>query len=103
MKTESRILNEGEINEFLMGFDGWKKVGGCLGMKYKFSGFMVAMQFMSDVAEIAEKYNHHPEWCNVYNRVEIKLTTHDMGGITELDVVVAKEIDYIYRQYMFQG
>ncbi|MFN0265043.1 4a-hydroxytetrahydrobiopterin dehydratase [Tepidamorphus sp. 3E244] len=59
----------------------------------KFKDFNAAFGFMSRVALAAEKLNHHPEWSNVYNSVEITLSTHDAGGLTELDVKLAKKID----------
>ena len=61
--------------------------------KFVFSNFVEAWSFMSRVALLAEKYDHHPEWFNVYNRVEITLTTHDVGGLSSLDVQLATEID----------
>lgn len=59
----------------------------------KFQDFNQAWGFMNRVALLAEKMDHHPEWFNVYNRVEIKLTTHDAGGISERDITMAKAID----------
>lgn len=60
---------------------------------FVFSNFVDAWGFMSQVALLAETMNHHPEWSNVYNRVEIYLTTHDAGGITEKDFSLASQID----------
>ncbi|NRG17064.1 4a-hydroxytetrahydrobiopterin dehydratase [Rhizobiales bacterium] len=60
---------------------------------FEFKTFVEAFGFMTRVALKAEKMNHHPEWSNVYGRVEITLSTHDAGGLTELDVKLAKAID----------
>ena len=60
---------------------------------FKFKNFGEAFGFMSRVALLAEKADHHPEWFNVYNKVDITLTTHDAGGISEKDFALAKEID----------
>ena len=60
---------------------------------FKFTDFTAAFAFMSRVALYAEKHDHHPEWFNVYNRVDIKLTTHDAGGLTEKDLSLAELID----------
>ena len=60
---------------------------------FKFGNFVSAFGFMTKVALYAEKWNHHPEWFNVYNRVEVKLTTHDAGGLTELDAKLARKMD----------
>lgn len=61
--------------------------------RFKFHDFNAAWGFMSRVALLAEKLDHHPEWNNVYNRVEILLTTHDAGGLSARDVAMAKAID----------
>ena len=61
--------------------------------KFAFADFGEAFGFMTRVAIAAEKADHHPEWCNVYNRVEITLTTHDAGGLSKRDVGLAKAID----------
>lgn len=74
---------------------GWEPVEGRDALKktFKFKSFNEAWGFMSRVALAAEKLNHHPEWFNVYNRVEITLTTHDCDGLSDLDVTLAKRID----------
>jgi 4a-hydroxytetrahydrobiopterin dehydratase len=59
----------------------------------KFRNFAEAFGFMAEIALVAEKMGHHPEWSNVYNRVEILLATHDSGGVTERDVKLAQAID----------
>ncbi len=64
-----------------------------IGKSYKFKNFVEAFGFMARAALWAEKLNHHPEWSNVYNRVEVTLTTHDAGGLTELDVKLAGRMD----------
>ncbi len=72
----------------------WKEENNKLTQTFKFENFVEAFGFMSKVALIAEKMNHHPEWKNVYNKVEIILTTHDEGNkITEKDRKLAKAID----------
>jgi 4a-hydroxytetrahydrobiopterin dehydratase len=74
---------------------GWKKVRGrdALQKDFKFADFNQAWGFMTRVALAADKADHHPEWANVYNKVEIVLSTHDAGGISEKDVALAKFID----------
>ena len=74
---------------------GWVPVEGRDAVKktFKFKSFNEAWGFMSRVALAAEKLNHHPEWFNVYNRVEITLTTHDCDGLSDLDVKLAQRID----------
>ncbi|NIA71076.1 4a-hydroxytetrahydrobiopterin dehydratase [Pelagibius litoralis] len=74
---------------------GWAPVEGRDALKktFQFKSFNQAWGFMNRVALAAEKLNHHPEWFNVYNRVEITLTTHDCDGLSELDVKLAKRIE----------
>jgi 4a-hydroxytetrahydrobiopterin dehydratase len=67
----------------------WSLEGGKLHRKFEFANFVEAFGFMTQVAIVAEKMDHHPEWSNVYNRVEVDLTTHDAGGLTELDFELA--------------
>ena len=74
---------------------GWSEAEGrdAIQKSFKFKTFNEAWGFMSRVALAAETMNHHPEWFNVYNRVDIVLSTHDCGGLSELDVKLAKRID----------
>ncbi|MFT5337650.1 MAG: 4a-hydroxytetrahydrobiopterin dehydratase [Sphingobacteriales bacterium] len=75
----------------------WLEKEQALEREFKFSTFVEAFSFMTSVALQAEKMNHHPEWTNVYNRVRIRLSTHDAGNsITEKDRKLAKLIDQIY-------
>ena len=72
---------------------GWSVLPGerdAIQRTFKFADFNEAFGFMTRVAIMAEKLDHHPEWSNVYNRVEVTLTTHDAGGVTELDVAMAQ-------------
>jgi 4a-hydroxytetrahydrobiopterin dehydratase len=69
---------------------GWSMVDGKLARDFRFDDFVAAFGFMTRSALVAERMNHHPEWFNVYNRVEVALTTHDVGGITTLDLELAR-------------
>lgn len=72
----------------------WKEENNKLNKEFKFENFVEAWGFMNKVALLAEKAEHHPEWKNVYNKVEISLTTHDEGStVTEKDKKLAKAID----------
>jgi 4a-hydroxytetrahydrobiopterin dehydratase len=81
--------------EALAELSGWRLVENrdAIEKSFKFRTFNEAWGFMSRVALAAEKMNHHPEWFNVYNRVDIVLSTHDCGGLSELDIKLAKRID----------
>ena len=74
---------------------GWSEVKGrdAITRKFTFKDFNEAFGFMARVALIAEKADHHPEWSNVYNKVEVTLSTHDAGGLTARDVKLAMEMD----------
>lgn len=72
---------------------GWRVEGEHLKRSYRFRDFSQAWGFMNRVALLAEAQDHHPEWFNVYNKVDIALTTHDAGGLSERDVRLARAID----------
>lgn len=86
-------LSEQEIERGLEALPKWRRKGDGIERGYRFKDFVEAFGFMSQVALIAEKMNHHPEWSNVYGRVDVRLTTHDADGITELDLGLAREMD----------
>ena len=81
----------------LAGLAGWRDAAGrdAIVKEFKFKDFNAAFGFMTRVALMAEKMDHHPEWFNVYNRVEITLATHDAGGVSERDIKLAKFVDSI--------
>jgi 4a-hydroxytetrahydrobiopterin dehydratase len=82
-------------SDALSALQGWTEVAGrdAIQKSFKFADFNQAWGFMTRVALAADKADHHPEWSNVYNRVEIVLSTHDAGGVTDKDVALAKFID----------
>jgi 4a-hydroxytetrahydrobiopterin dehydratase len=81
--------------KLLAELQGWHVVDGrdAIAKSFKFKDFNQAFAFMTRVALMAEKMDHHPEWSNVYNKVEITLSSHDAGGLTERDIRLAKFID----------
>ena len=88
-------LTETERAAALSELTGWSlsREGKAIERKLAFGDFSEAFGFMTRVALLAESQDHHPEWFNVYNRVEITLTTHDAGGLSQRDVAMAKAID----------
>jgi 4a-hydroxytetrahydrobiopterin dehydratase len=82
-------LSDDEIARRLPGLEGFRREGDKLVADFKFQDFVGAFGFMTKLALVAERLDHHPEWTNVYNRVHLELTTHDSKGITELDVAFA--------------
>ncbi len=73
----------------------WRKVPGrdAIARKFAFKDFNAAFAFMTRAALLAEKMDHHPEWFNVYNKVDVTLSTHDAGGVTQKDIAMAKAMD----------
>ena len=94
--TGSRVLlTEEEITGLLEAHPGWRRDGKVLRRSYEFSDFRAAFAFMTHVALIAERLFHHPEWSNVYNRVELAITSHDVGGLTSRDRRFVEKVDAI--------
>lgn len=93
-------LTEQERRTALRTLPQWRPVEGrdALTRTLKFKDFNAAFGFMARVALVAEKHDHHPEWRNVYNTVEITLSTHDAGGVTARDITLATAIDAIAAQ-----
>jgi 4a-hydroxytetrahydrobiopterin dehydratase len=78
---------------------GWSEVKGrdAITRQFEFSDFNEAFGFMARAALVAEKLDHHPEWFNVYNKVEVTLATHDAGGVTERDIMLAQAMDRLAK------
>jgi 4a-hydroxytetrahydrobiopterin dehydratase len=83
-------LSDEQIKAELVGLPGWSVVNGKLHKNFVFNDFINAFGFMCKAAIHIEKMNHHPEWFNVYNKISVDLTTHDAGGITQNDIVLAR-------------
>jgi 4a-hydroxytetrahydrobiopterin dehydratase len=88
-------LNEEDRKDLLDELDGWSDVDGrdAIFKSFKFESFREAFGFMTRAAMVANEMNHHPEWLNVYNRVDVTLTTHDAGGVSLRDVELAMFMD----------
>jgi len=78
----------------------WQHVNNSLHMQWEFRDFRQAFGFMADIAELAERMNHHPDWSNTYNRVQVALTTHDAGGLTNLDVAMARAMQDLSDKWL---
>lgn len=88
-------LTEEEIAEAMKNLEGWVRPDGesAIQKSFKFKNFSQAWAFMSRVALLAEQMNHHPEWFNVYNRIDVTLNTHDVGGLSALDFKMARKME----------
>jgi 4a-hydroxytetrahydrobiopterin dehydratase len=93
--AERKKLSAAEIEASITSLPGWTMTQGKLHKEFKFANFVQAFGFMSRVALLAERMNHHPEWFNVYNKVVIDLTTHDVGGVSLLDVEFAEQVEQL--------
>ncbi len=90
---QPKKLSPKELEETLSSLVEWQLKDGKIHREFVFKNFIAAFGFMSQVAILAEKLNHHPEWFNVYKKVVIDLRTHDVSGISNLDLELAKAID----------
>ena len=94
-EDEYQKLTDKQIAQHVASLKGWKVIDGKVSKNFEFGNFAQAFGFMTRVALEAEKMNHHPEWFNVYNRVKIDLVTHDVSGISNYDIELARIIDSI--------
>jgi 4a-hydroxytetrahydrobiopterin dehydratase len=86
-------LPEARVRALLADRPGWELRGDRIARSFRFGDFVAAFGWMASVALVAERLNHHPDWKNVYDRVEVELTTHDAGGLTERDFELAAAMD----------
>ncbi len=94
----AKLLSAKEIEDLPQILPEWNVSKTCLVRQWRFSNFVEAFGFISQIALLAESMNHHPEFKNVYNRVDIELTTHDLGGISEKDVKLAVSINALKQE-----
>lgn len=94
-------LNAHEVKKLLEGLPHWRHDNerDAIVREFIFADFGQAFSFMTQVALAAERHNHHPEWANVYNRVNILLTTHDAGGLTRHDFDLARSADEAFNRF----
>jgi 4a-hydroxytetrahydrobiopterin dehydratase len=96
--TDVSKLPDSEIQNHLsalnqIAVEKWQLTDGKLHKQFKFTDFNAAMAFMQSAGEMAEEINHHPEWCNVYNRVTVDLVTHSVNGLSVLDFKLANALE----------
>ena len=100
MEENYRKLDDEEINEELSKLDKWVKDDNKIKRTFQFKDFADAFTFMTRMAIEIEKINHHPEWFNVYNKIDVELTTHDIKGISNFDFKLAKimnDVEKIFK------
>ena len=90
------LLQNDQLKELVAKIPGWEILPNHIEREFNFGNFIEAFSFMTKIALICEKHNHHPNWENTYSKVIIKLSTHDLGGITNLDQIIASEINDIF-------
>jgi len=91
-------LSDAEVRNRCASLPGWELREDALHRELTFRDFVEAFSLMTLVAFMAERMGHHPEWSNVYNRLTIRLTTHDAGGVSENDLTMAGEISRLYER-----
>jgi 4a-hydroxytetrahydrobiopterin dehydratase len=91
-------MSRDEITQALEGLTGWAFDGDALTKTFTFPDFAAAIDFMATVRPRIDQLNHHPEWTNVYNRVDVRLNSHDVGGVTERDLELAGLLDELARR-----
>jgi 4a-hydroxytetrahydrobiopterin dehydratase len=92
---ERKILNDAELRDALAGLAGWSKEASSITRRFEFEDFASALEFVNSVGALAERSDHHPDITFGWGYVEILLTTHDRGGVTDRDCALAKAIDKI--------
>ena len=97
MSAKPKKLTKQQIQKELETLENWSYVQEKLQRRFKFKDFVEAFGFITQVALIAESMNHHPEWSNIYHTVIVDLTTHDVGGISNFDIVLANRIEQLYK------
>lgn len=85
--------SDAQIEEALDSLPGWSHEGEAIVKSFEFADFNAAMAFMQRTAGPINEMDHHPEWTNVYNRVEVRLSSHDVGGVTDRDVQLARVVE----------
>ena len=92
-----RKLTAAEITKHMKALPNWELGSDRIRRVFRFTDFVEAFGWMSSIAIVAETMNHHPEWRNVWATVEVELSTHDAGGLTELDMKLASKMDELSR------
>jgi 4a-hydroxytetrahydrobiopterin dehydratase len=100
MEERMTLLTEDQVEESLKGLAGWDATGQAIQKEFKFDDFVDAMDFVNDVAELAEDADHHPDIDIRYNEVTLTLWTHTEGGVTQRDTALAAEIERVYEDYL---
>ena len=90
-------LADDEISKALEHLEGWRFSDGRISKTFNFRDFTGSVEFVNRIVPIANSMNHHPDLCIFYDRVEVTLTTHDEGGVTEKDIKLAEEIEKLFQ------
>lgn len=97
--TDATLLSPAELDRALLQLPAWRLSGSAIERAYLFADFVQAFGFMAQAALLAERLNHHPDWSNSYNRVQVRLSTHDVGGLSMLDIELAHAMDGVAAQF----
>ena len=89
------VLSDEEVTDALAELDGWEHDVDALTKTFEFDGFGAAIDFIAAAAPRIDELDHHPEWTNVYSRVDVRLSSHDVGGVTDRDLQLARVLNEI--------
>lgn len=92
-------FTKAEAEQYLKEVDNWKLSGNKLTKRLVFRDFMQLMKFLNELAKLAEKEGHHPDFCVHYNKLDIEIWTHVIGGLSENDFILAAKIDELYKNF----
>lgn len=88
-------FTDAQIEEAIAALDGWSQEGEAIVKTFTFEDFPAAVAFINRAAGPIDEMDHHPEWTNVYNRVDVRLTSHDAGGVTDRDIKLARVLERV--------
>ena len=97
--TSATSLAPDDRDRALQQLPAWRLDGDAIEREYVFADFAQAFGFMTQMALLAERLDHHPDWSNSYNRVQVRLSTHDLGGLSSLDIELARAMDGVAAQF----
>ncbi len=98
-EAENRVLNESELADALIDLPGWELKGKPIAKTYEFNSFPLAVEFVNQVADLAEKHNHHPDIHINFKKVKVHCWTHKFNAITQADIDLAKDVEHVFEKH----
>ncbi len=98
-EAENRVLDDGELADALIDLPGWELKGKPIAKTYEFTSFPLAIEFVNQIAELAEKHNHHPDMQINFRKVKVLCWTHKFNAVTQADINLAKEVEHLFEKH----